>query len=64
MNKEVIVTATQKKKEFSVMDFSESIEKIKSCDFIISISKTRLKKGESGKLEMGYNGKRLFPLIK
>lgn len=42
----------------------ESMEKVKSCDIIISLTKKRIKKGESATLKIDYNGQRLIPLKK
>lgn len=43
-------------------DILESMEKLKSCDIILSISKITPKKGEATTLKINYNGKRLIPL--
>lgn len=62
-------TATQKKREYEGLkdyqiDILESMKAMKSCDVIISITKQRPKKGESIKMKMDYNGKRLIPVKK
>lgn len=64
MSKEPIITATQKKREFTdyQKDLLDGMSKMESCDIIISISKKRLEKGESAKIKVDYNGKRLIPL--
>ena len=64
MSKEPIITATQKKRELTdyQKEILEGMSNVKSCDIIISISKKRLEKGESAKIKVDYNGKRLIPL--
>lgn len=69
MSKEQVkITATQKKKHENLKDYQidilESMEKMKTCDIIISITKHIPKKGEPTSLRIGYNGKRLIPLKK
>lgn len=62
---EPVITAIQKKREPGELhDFQkeilESMSNFESCDNIISIAKTRVKKGEEI-IQIDYNGKRLIP---
>jgi hypothetical protein len=61
---EPVVTAVQKTKEIELTIYQkeilDSIEKMESCDIVISVKKTRTG-GGNHVIHMDYNGKRLIP---
>lgn len=66
---EPVVTAVQKKREPGELhDFQkeilESMSNFESCNTIISISKSRPKKGEPITIKIDHIGKKLIPLNK